>query len=108
MTATSTSRTGEQGLRRRVGDPLPPRPHRPSPRSARDASRRLREDFAPLIEVIWVDRERHERGLDSFFSRSRSISLVDAISFACMRDLRLERAWTLDGHFAEEGFEVLE
>ena len=55
-----------------------------------------------------MDRERHERGLDSFFSRSRSISLVDAISFACMRDLRLERAWTLDGHFAEEGFEVLE
>jgi predicted nucleic acid-binding protein len=76
-------------------------------RLGREAARRIRENLAPLLEIIWVDRELHERGLDAYFAGSRDIGLVDAVSFTAMRDRGIERAWTVDRHFADEGFEVL-
>jgi uncharacterized protein len=76
-------------------------------RLGREATRKFKEEFAPLLEIIWVEHELHEKGLENFLSGTRSISLVDAVSFACMKRLRIEQAWTLDGHFADEGFEVL-
>jgi predicted nucleic acid-binding protein len=36
-----------------------------------------------------------------------SASLVDQLSFAVMRRLSIERAFTNDGHFRDAGFEVL-
>jgi predicted nucleic acid-binding protein len=38
----------------------------------------------------------------------KEYSLVDATSFVLMRALGIERAFTFDAHFAQEGFEVLE
>lgn len=35
----------------------------------------------------------------------REVSLVDCVSFAIMRQRAMTRAFTLDAHFAEQGFE---
>ncbi len=76
-------------------------------RFGKEASRRFREEFTPLLDVIWIDREVHEQAMDVFLVSPRSISLVDAASFICMRRLRLDRVWAIDRHFQEEGFEIV-
>jgi predicted nucleic acid-binding protein len=37
----------------------------------------------------------------------RAYSLADAVSFVLMRDLSINRAFTLDADFAAEGFEII-
>jgi predicted nucleic acid-binding protein len=69
------------------------------------AVRAFRADFAPLVDVIWVDEALHEAGLDVLVARNRrQLSLVDAVSFAAMRQRGLHEVFALDPHFAEEGF----
>ena len=73
-----------------------------------DAARRFREDFAPLLQVVWVDQELHEAGLDVWLERRRrSLSLVDAVSFVVMRQQRLTDAFAFDPHFEQEGFRLV-
>ena len=68
------------------------------------AVRTFREDFVPLLEVLWVDPDLHERGLDLFLARSlRDLSLVDAVSFLVARAQGIREAFAFDGHFDEEG-----
>jgi predicted nucleic acid-binding protein len=44
-----------------------------------DAVRSFRADFAPLIDVVWVDNA----GIDLLFDRRKKLlSLVDAVSFS--------------------------
>ena len=74
----------------------------------REAVRRFREEFAPLLEVIWIDEDLHEAGLDELATSAlRDLSLVDAVSFAAMRARRIERAFAYDRHFATSGFEIV-
>jgi predicted nucleic acid-binding protein len=69
------------------------------------AVRRFRDDFAPLLDVLWVDGEVHEASLDLLLERRKaSLSLVDAVSFVAMRREGIEEAFAFDGHFEEEGF----
>lgn len=72
-------------------------------RVGRAAVAAFRESFAPLLEVVWVDRELHERGLDLHLERPRGVSLVDAVSFACIRDARVDEVFAYDRHFEQEG-----
>jgi predicted nucleic acid-binding protein len=72
-------------------------------RFGRAATRRFREDFGPLLEVVWVDGKLHELGLDDLLRGSRSISIVDAVSFVCCRQRGIDSAWAFDKHFDEEG-----
>jgi predicted nucleic acid-binding protein len=75
-------------------------------RHGREAINRFRHDFAPLLEVVWVDAELHEAGLDVLAkSAARSISLVDAVSFAALRARGAHRVFAYDRHFASAGFE---
>lgn len=70
-----------------------------------DAVRGFRNDFAPLIEVVWVDEALHDAGLDLLLGRrKRRLSLVDAVSFITMRQRNIGEAFALDPHFEEEGF----
>ena len=65
----------------------------------------LHDFVLPWVEVAWVDADLHDAALSSVLTaRRRSISLVDAVSFAIMRSRRVRHAFTLDGHFAEQGF----
>jgi predicted nucleic acid-binding protein len=75
-------------------------------RHGREAINRFRHDFAPLLEVVWVDAELHEAGLDTLAkSAARSISLVDAVSFAALRARGARRAFAFGRHFTAAGFE---
>lgn len=70
-----------------------------------DAVRSFRADFAPLIEIIWVDEALHNAGLDLLLDRKkRLLSLVDAVSFVAMRQGNIAEAFAFDPHFDQEGF----
>jgi predicted nucleic acid-binding protein len=70
-----------------------------------EAIRRFREDFAPLVDVVWVDEALHEAGLDLLLGRrARRFSLVDAVSFVTMRQRNIGEAFAFDPHFEQEGF----
>lgn len=68
----------------------------------------FRRDFAPSLEIVWIDADLHERGLDIVIERgSRALGLVDAVSFVVMRDLGLEVAFAFDSDFVSEGFTLV-
>lgn len=72
------------------------------------AVRDFRNDFAPLLDVIWVDAVLHNSGLDLLLDRQkRSLSLVDAVSFITMRRQDVSDAFAFDPHFEQEGFSLL-
>ena len=72
-------------------------------RFGREAARKFREQFVPLFDVVWVNAELHERGLDLLFQKPHSISLVDAVSFVSCRERGIDTAWAFDRHFEDEG-----
>lgn len=73
-----------------------------------EAVEAFRKDFAPLLDIVWVDVGLHEAGLDLLLERRiRDLSLVDAVSFLVMRQRRLDEAFAFDRHFREEGFTLL-
>ncbi len=68
----------------------------------------FRNDWVPLMEVLWVGAALHERGLDLMIERGSSrLSLVDAVSFLTVRDLRIPEVFAYDSHFEGEGFALL-
>ena len=73
-----------------------------------DAVRSFRADFAPLIDVVWVDETLHDAGLDMLLDRrKRLLSLVDAVSFIVMRQRSMAEAFAVDPHFEQEGFSLV-
>ena len=72
-----------------------------------DAMRSFRADFAPLVDVVWVDEALHNAGLDLLLDRrKRLLSLVDAVSFVTMSRRSLSEAFAFDPHFEQEGFSL--
>jgi len=76
-------------------------------RVGREAVEAFRNDFEPLLEIVWVDRELHERGLDTLVTKARNVSLVDAVSFVCIKNEKVEDVFAFDRHFDEEGLTTL-
>jgi predicted nucleic acid-binding protein len=73
-----------------------------------DAVRQFRSDFAPLLDVVWVDQPLHDAGLDLLLDRrKRLLSLVDAVSFVTMRNRKIADAFAFDPHFEQEGFSTV-
>jgi predicted nucleic acid-binding protein len=73
-------------------------------RVGRDATRRFREGFEPLLDVTWVQRDQHEAGLDLLLESARSASLVDAVSFVVARKLGIAEVFAYDRNFTDAGF----
>ncbi len=74
-------------------------------RVGRAAVRVFRTDIEPLLDIVWVDRDLHETGLDHWLqSRRRRSSLVDAVSFAVIRRHAVDEAFAFDRDFEREGF----
>ena len=72
------------------------------------AVQRLATYLLPAVELEWVLPEEHDAALEALLlAGKRDLSLVDCVSFIVMRRLGLERAFTLDPHFREQGFECL-
>ena len=77
-------------------------------RMGQEAVQRFRQAFTPLLDVVWVDRELHEAGLDLMTARGdRPLSLVDAVSFVTIRSRKLDGAFACDALFREDGIETV-
>lgn len=73
-----------------------------------EAVRSFRADFAPLLDVTWVDAGLHDAGLDLLLDRGKKrLSLVDAVSFVTMRRKDVTEAFAFDPHFEQEGFSLV-
>lgn len=63
---------------------------------------------AQTCDIAWVDAPRHRAAEEILFRRRRRhINIVDAASFAVMRELGLDTAFAFDDDFTREGFRVL-
>lgn len=76
-------------------------------RFGRDAVVSFREGFAPLLEVVWVDRALHDRALDLLLDHPHGVSLVDAVSFVAIDDYLIDEVFAFDQHFNRQGLPVL-
>lgn len=73
-----------------------------------DAVRALQQDLLPVVQVLWVDQALHQGAVETLLaSRSRSISLVDQVSFLLMRRQMIQTAFAFDDDFQQEGFKIL-
>ncbi|MDY7095074.1 MAG: PIN domain-containing protein [Acidobacteriota bacterium] len=73
-----------------------------------EAVQLLDRDIVPLLEVAWVDEAIHRTGVSTLLTAARRrLSLVDCVSFETMRRRGLDRAFTFDHHFEEQGFAVV-
>jgi predicted nucleic acid-binding protein len=69
------------------------------------AARGFQDDVVPVLGIVWVDAELHAEGTAALLTAGRrDLSLVDCVSFACMRGQGLTRAFHFDRHFREQGF----
>lgn len=74
-----------------------------------EAVKSFRTDFAPLVDITWVDATLHDAGLDLLVDRrKRQLSLVDAVSFVVMRQHDVAEAFAFDPHFEQEGFSLVD
>ena len=63
------------------------------------------DDVLPVLDVVWVDGELHAEGMAALLTAGkRHLSLVDRVSFSCMRRHGLTRAFQFDRHFKDQGF----
>lgn len=69
------------------------------------AVRDFQDGLLPVLRVVWVDSDLHSEGMAGLLTAGRrELSLVDCVSFACMRRLGLTRAFHFDRHFEDQGF----
>lgn len=72
-----------------------------------EAVRLFEGDMVPILEIAWVDEAIHQKGMSALLvANRRNLSLVDCTSFEIMRQIGLDRVFTLDSHFGEQGFDV--
>ena len=72
------------------------------------ALRVFQEDIVPMLRVQWVDEPTHQAAVQMLLkSKSRSLSLVDCVSFVVMRRMGLSTAFAFDRHFQAQGFRCL-
>lgn len=71
------------------------------------AVRGFLDEVAPVLAMEWVDAGLHAEGTAALLTAGRrEVSLVDCVSFACMRRQGLTRAFHFDRHFREQGFDT--
>jgi predicted nucleic acid-binding protein len=65
-------------------------------------------DVVPVLQVQWVQLEEHQKAIQMMITAGkRSLSLVDCTSFVTMRRLGIQKVFTFDSHFADQGFTCL-
>ncbi len=61
----------------------------------------------PLLEVVWVDADRHNRAMQRLLTQNRKkLRLVDCLSFEIMETREITETYTFDRHFEEHGFKI--
>jgi predicted nucleic acid-binding protein len=65
-------------------------------------------NIQPILEIIWIDVDIHRQGMGILLSAGRrKLSLVDCTSFETIRIENMDKVFTFDPHFAEQGFDVV-
>lgn len=73
-----------------------------------EAVRQLQTNIVQFLQIDWVGEQQHIRSVnDVFTANRRQLSLVDCSSFETMRRLGIDKVFTFDEHFREQGFEVI-
>jgi predicted nucleic acid-binding protein len=73
-----------------------------------EAVRVFQEDIVPLLDIRWIDAPAHAAATSALLAAGRKqLSLVDCSSFEIMRRGGIRKAFTLDRHFREYGFECV-
>ena len=73
-----------------------------------EAVRQLELKIVPLLQIDWISEKQHASSVNLVFSANRrQLSLVDCSSFETMRTLKIEKVFTFDDHFREQGFDVI-
>ena len=73
-----------------------------------EAVRTLHDDLVPLFRIDWIAEDDHLRAMEAVLTAGRrKLSLVDCVSFRCMRRLHITTAFAFDDHFREQGFTVV-
>lgn len=72
------------------------------------AAEDLHNVVLPLMQTVWVDETAHNESVAVVLrSGRRELSLVDCVSFTMMRRLSIRWAFSLDAHFAGQGFQLV-
>jgi predicted nucleic acid-binding protein len=73
-----------------------------------EALRIFDNEVRPVIDIIWIDQTIHHAGMVVVQTANhRKLSLVDCTSFEILRNLHVEKVFTFDSHFSEQGFNLL-
>jgi len=73
-----------------------------------DFVRALQSNIVPFLQIDWISNERHSNSMNRVFTANRRhLSLVDCSGFESMQQLKIEKVFTFDDHFREQGFEVI-
>ncbi len=73
-----------------------------------DALRIFENEVRPIINIIWIDQTIHHAGMVVVLTTNhRKLSLVDCTSFEVLRTLQIEKVFTFDPHFSEQGFNII-
>lgn len=73
------------------------------------AVKTFEERIRPFLTIVWVDEALHHLALTAVLTANRpQLSLVDCVSFAICRKLRIQEVLAFDEHFTEQGFSPLE
>jgi len=70
--------------------------------------RDFQEKLLPFLTIGWVDENQHQDAVRHILAANRrQLSLVDCSGFETMQRLKIEKVFTFDDHFGEQGFEVI-
>lgn len=71
-------------------------------------ARALQTNIVPFLQVDWVSEQQHISIVnDVLTANRRNLTLVDCSCFESMRRLGIEKVFSFDEHFREQGFEVI-
>ncbi len=73
-----------------------------------DAVKTFTQDIYPMLIVHWVEEHIFQQSIVSFLSASRkNLSLVDCTSFVTMLTAKINKVFTFDKYFKEQGFDMI-
>jgi len=71
-------------------------------------TRALQSNLVPFLQIDWIGEQQHISSVnDVITANRRQLSIVDCSSFESMRRLGIEKVFTFDDHFREQGFDVI-
>ena len=77
-------------------------------RMGMNAIRDFQSHILPALTLVWISAEEHQHALKSFLSENRrNLSFVDCSSFDTIQRVGIDKVFTFDSHFREQGFEVI-